>query len=170
MRRHTHLSERRYVLLDAGTLRVDALGADTLLEFDRVVDPLTAGEHLLPADEHIEGICDANAVSYRSSSIVDLGVEGPRRLGELIDDVEVCLVLGTDDLAKGLLLRGAHVFVVAYVGELRGTFLSKELLRLGKGQTDFLARLGKEERFRMVNGSDCFDFGRTSLCIDGKSS
>lgn len=124
MRRHTDLSKRRQVLLDAGTFWVDTLGADTRLELSGVVNSLTAGEHLLPTDEHIEGICNTNTISYRSTSIVKLGIKWPRRLGELVNDVKVRLVLRADDFTKGLLLGGAHIFVVPYVCELWGTFLS----------------------------------------------
>jgi hypothetical protein len=79
------------------------------------VDTLAAGEHLLATDEHIKGICNTNTISYRSTSIVNLGIKWPRRLGKLINDVKVGLVLGTDDFAKGLLLWGAHIFIVPYV-------------------------------------------------------
>jgi hypothetical protein len=115
MRRHTDLSKRSHVLLDAGTFRVNTLCADTLLELSRVVNSLTAREHLLPTDKHIKGIRDTNTISYSSASIVNLGVKWPRRLRELINDVKVRLVLGADDFAQGLFLGSAHIFIVSYV-------------------------------------------------------
>ena len=124
MRRYTDLLKRRQVLLDAVAFRVDTLGADTLLEFNRVVNSLTTREHFLPTDEKIVGICNTNTISYRSTGIVKLGIKWPRRLRELINEVKVRVVLGADDLAKGLLLRGAHVLIVPYIGELWGPFLS----------------------------------------------
>lgn len=168
MRRHTDLLEHRQVLLDAGTFRVDALGADTRLEFNRVMNSLTTGEHLLATEEHIEGICNTNTISHRSTGIVKLGIEWPRRLRELVNDVKVRLVLGADHLAKSLLLGSAHIFIIAYICKLGGSFLSQKLLRLGKGKADFFAWLGKEERLHRVDGSDCLNFVRTSLCIGSK--
>lgn len=124
MRWNTDLSKCRQVLLDTSTFRVDTLSADTPLEFSRVVNSLTAREHLLPTDEHIESICNTNTISYRSAGVVNLGIKWPRRLRKLINGVKVRIVLDADDFAKGLLLRGAHVFIVPYVCKLWGAFLS----------------------------------------------
>ncbi|KAI6776456.1 hypothetical protein HG530_000401 [Fusarium avenaceum] len=164
--RHTNLLEDRHVLLNSVTLRVDALGADALLELNGLVNTLATGQHFLSTDEHVESVGNTDAVSNSGASIVKLSIERTGSLGELVNDVEVSVVLLADDFAEGLLLGSAHILVVGDVGELGGAFLSEKLLCFGEGQSDLLARLGKKERFRMVNGSDGFDLGRASLCID----
>lgn len=164
MRRHTDLPERRQVLLDASAFRVNTLGADALLQLGRVVDTLATRQHLLPTNEEIKGICHTNAIPDRSARVIELGIEWSCRLGEFVNHVKVGVVLGTDDLAKRLLLRSAHILIVTYVCKLGGTFFSQQLLRLGKRQADFLAWLGEKEGFRVVNGSDRLNFVSESLC------
>lgn len=144
VRRNTNLSEDSQVLLDTVALGVDTLGADALLELVGVVDTLTTRENLLATDEHVESVCNTDAVSDCGASVIELGVERSCGLGELVDNVEVGVVLLADDLTESLLLRSAHVLVVANVGELGGAFLSEKLLGIGKGQTDLLAGLWEE--------------------------
>ena len=148
----TGLPENVDVLLDARAGGVDALGADALLELDGVVDALPAGTDLLPAHEQIVRVGDLGVGG------VLLGVEGTGRLGELVEHVEVGAVLLADEGAKRLLLRRAHVLVVADVAELLGTLLAEELLAFGKGQAHLLVVIGEEELLRGVDGADEGDF------------
>jgi hypothetical protein len=146
--RNTGLPENVDVFLDTWAGGVDPLGANSRLQLGRIVDTLPTGADLLASHEKVIGIRDLGV------GWVHLGVEGTGRLGELVEDVEVGLVLLADEGAEGLLLWSAHVLIVADVAELLGAFLAEELLAFGKGQADLPAILGKKELVGRVDGAD----------------
>lgn len=102
---------------------------------------------LLSSHEEVVGVGDLGVLG------VLLGVEGTRRLWELVEHVEVGAVLLADDGAEGLLLRGRHVLVVGDVAVLLGALLAEELLALGEGEADLLAVLRQGEGLGGVDGA-----------------
>ncbi len=73
------------------------------------MDSLSTGQDLLPTHEHV--------VRVRPLRIVRVGhgVERPHGQGELVQDVEVCVVLGLDEAAEQLLVGGGQVLVVLHL-------------------------------------------------------
>jgi hypothetical protein len=122
VRRDTDAPENRQVLFDTSAVRVDSLRANPSLEFNGIVNPLTARKYFLIAGEEIEGIRDLNTIT--GSSVVNFGIEWSCCLWELVDNEKVGSELGTDYLAERLLLRGTHILVITNIGELWGSFLS----------------------------------------------
>lgn len=157
--RAARLPEDVDVLLDAGTGGVDALLADARDELVGVVDTLAAREDLLAAHEEVEGVGDFGAV------VGQLGVEGPRRLGEPVDDVEVRAELAPHDRPERLLLRRRHVLVVGHVAELLGPFLAQQLLRFREREAHFAPVFWQEEFLAGVDGADDFELGGAALCF-----
>ncbi|KUI73544.1 hypothetical protein VM1G_08880 [Cytospora mali] len=141
--RATGLPEEVDVLLEAGAVGVDALGAHAGLELGWVVNTLTARHDFLSYFIRL---------SHLAVLRVLLGVEWPRRLGELVQHIEVGAVLLADDDTQGLLLRRRHVLVIGDVAELFGTLLTEELLALGECEADLLTVLGEREGLGRVNG------------------
>ena len=103
--RYTNLTERRQVLLDTRALWVDALGTDTFFELAGIIDTLTTGENLLATQEKVKGVGHANTIANGRARVIGFGVEGACSLRELVDDVEVGVVLGTNNGSQGFLLR-----------------------------------------------------------------
>lgn len=136
------------VVLDAGTVGIDALLLDSLHQLLGNVQSLTAREDFLTAHHEVVGVGDGGVLR------VEYGVEWTGTLGELVEDVEVGVVLLADQGSQSLLLSGAHILIVCDVLELLWSLLTEELLTLGEGEADLLALLWKKELLGWVDGAD----------------
>lgn len=135
------------VVLQAKRLGVNLMSSHSLLEEGGVVDSLGARENLLSSHEEIVrvGVVGVLGVGH--------GVEGSNGQRELVENVEIGVVLVSDNLSEQLLVLGGQILVVSNIL----ASLSEQLDTLRERQLDHLAVLGQLELLNGVllsNGSN----------------
>lgn len=124
---------------------IDGMMFGSFTQQNRVMDTLSSTQDLFSSHEHVIRVGPSLVIGVRH------GVEGTGGQGKLVQNVEVGVVLLTNNLSKLLLVGSVQVFKF----RLLNTGFLKKFSSFSKSQNKRF--FGEDERFRRILLGDSFD-------------